>query len=80
MSNIDIQSVKTYLINLQDSLCEAIEDVDEKKLFLRDNWGNSSDGGGGSTRILTEGGVIEKGGVGFSHVYGNELPASPVFG
>lgn len=76
MSKIDIKSVKTYLLNLQDSLCTAIESVDEKETFLEDNWEKGSDEGGGRTRILTEGGVFEKGGVGFSHVYGNQLPAS----
>ena len=33
-------------------------------------------GGGGRTRVLTNGNVIEQGGVNFSHVFGGELPAS----
>jgi coproporphyrinogen III oxidase len=76
MSNIDIESVKAYLMSLQDNICAALEDVDAKKLFLEDKWNKGVDGGGGRTRILTDGGVFEKGGVGFSHVFGNELPAS----
>ncbi len=75
MSHPDIEAVKNYLLALQDSICDALEQVDGKARFVEDNWTRSS-GGGGRTRVIKDGGVIEKGGVNFSHVYGDGLPGS----
>ena len=71
----DIEKVKEYLLKLQDNICQTLELVDGKGSFIEDNWQREL-GGGGRTRVLTGGNVIEQGGVNFSHVYGGELPAS----
>ena len=42
---------------------------------MEDSW-QRPEGGGGRSRVLTEGAVIEKGGVNFSHVTGSQMPAS----
>lgn len=66
-----IQTIKHYLLHLQDTLCQAIEAVDGHT-FLEDEW-TREQGGGGRTRVI-QGDVIEQGGVNFSHVFGDELP------
>ena len=71
----DIESVKQFLLNLQDNICQTLEMADGKGSFREDNWQREL-GGGGRTRVLTNGQVIEQGGVNFSHVYGGQLPAS----
>ncbi|MCB1615876.1 MAG: oxygen-dependent coproporphyrinogen oxidase [Pseudomonadales bacterium] len=71
----DITVVKNYLLELQDAICSRLETVDGVGRFVEDNW-QREQGGGGRTRVLAKGAVIEKGGVNFSHVYGNQLPAS----
>ncbi len=65
--------VATYLKSLQDSLCQSLSDVDGVK-FVEDQWKHNSGTGGGRTRVLSGGNVIEKGGVNFSHVVGDKLP------
>jgi coproporphyrinogen III oxidase len=72
---IQLDKVKSYLLKLQDSICQTLELVDGKGEFIEDNW-QREQGGGGRTRVLTKGAVIEQGGVNFSHVYGGVLPAS----
>jgi len=74
LSQVDIAAVKKYLLNLQDSICSQLEALDGDS-FSEDNWERPS-GGGGRTRVLQEGGLIEKGGVNFSHVQGDQLPSS----
>jgi coproporphyrinogen III oxidase len=72
-------AVKTYLLDLQARIIAALEAVDGMR-FNIDSWerphGMSGISGGGSSRILEEGNVFERGGVGFSHVSGNSLPPS----
>ena len=75
MSNVDVEKVKQYLIHLQDSICEAIEQEDGKGFFLEDDW-QREEGGGGRSRVLTDGVVFESAGINFSHVQGSSLPAS----
>jgi coproporphyrinogen III oxidase len=70
-----IEKVKKYLLKLQDNICQTLELADGKGHFVEDNWQREL-GGGGRTRVLTNGNVIEQGGVNFSHVFGGELPAS----
>ena len=70
-----VAPVKTYLISLQNRICSALEAVDGQAQFLEDHWSYQT-GGGGCSRVLTQGAVIEQGGVNFSHVMGAELPAS----
>jgi len=73
LNNID--QVKAYLQELQDHLCAEIELLDGAATFRRDPWQRPS-GGGGESRVLSGGGIFEQAGVGFSHVFGNEMPPS----
>src|SRR5688572_28191659 len=72
---IDINEVINYLKNLQDNICSALEQEDGGAKFTEDRWEREG-GGGGRTRVIANGAVFEKGGVNFSHVYGDKLPAS----
>jgi coproporphyrinogen III oxidase len=64
-----------YLLELQEDLCKQLSVEDEGGQFTSENW-LRTEGGGGCTRILSEGFVIEKGGVNFSRVSGLTLPPS----
>ncbi len=75
MSAVDIAAVKEYLMDLQDRICAALEAADGSACFREDSWDREG-GGGGRTRVMESGGVIEKGGVNFSHVFGDKLPGS----
>lgn len=75
MSIPDINAVKAYLLELQDRICNAIAEQDGGDGFVEDSW-QREHGGGGRTRVLSDGNVIEKGGVNFSHVFGDKLPGS----
>jgi coproporphyrinogen III oxidase len=75
MSEINLDSVKQFLLGLQNNICQTLELVDGKGNFAEDNW-QREEGGGGRTRVMTAGQVIEQGGVNFSHVYGDALPPS----
>jgi coproporphyrinogen III oxidase len=74
-ASIDISAVRDYLLGLQDRLCAAIEAEDGAASFREDRW-ERAEGGGGRTRVLSEGAVFEQAGVGFSDVFGPGLPAS----
>ena len=67
--------VSNYLTNLQDRLCSAFEALDGEQSFHEDRW-ERPEGGGGRTRVIEGGRVFEKGGVNFSHVHGDSLPAA----
>ncbi|HEX7341933.1 MAG TPA: oxygen-dependent coproporphyrinogen oxidase [Rhodanobacteraceae bacterium] len=67
--------VETFLRELQDRLCAAIEQVDDRARFVEDAWQRPA-GGGGRTRVLKDGGVFEQAGVNFSRVTGTRLPPS----
>ncbi len=69
------EAVKAYLLDLQDRICAALESEDGGARFVEDAWVREA-GGGGRTRVIGEGNVIEKGGVNFSHVFGSGLPPS----
>ncbi len=71
----DISAVKAYLINLQEEICQGLESVDGQAKFITDEW-TRAEGGGGKTRVMSDGAVFEKGGVNFSHVMGAQLPGS----
>ncbi|MGL5742078.1 MAG: oxygen-dependent coproporphyrinogen oxidase [Legionella sp.] len=70
-----IEQVKSYLLHLQNTICSKLEDLDGSAQFIEDAWQRHA-GGGGITRVLTQGKVFEKAGVNFSHVSGMQLPAS----
>jgi coproporphyrinogen III oxidase len=67
-------AVKQYLIGLHDRITHALEAIDSAK-FRRDSW-QRPEGGGGESRILSEGSVFERAGVSFSHVLGASMPPS----
>ncbi|MSU19189.1 MAG: oxygen-dependent coproporphyrinogen oxidase [Lacunisphaera sp.] len=71
----DLDAVRTYLLQLQDSICAALEREDGCGHFQEDPW-TRPEGGGGRSRVMSAGAVFEKAGVGFSHVTGISLPAS----
>ncbi len=59
----DAQAVKQWLMSLQERIVSAAEEVDGKS-FIRDSW-ERPEGGGGISRLIEEGNVLERGGVGF---------------
>ncbi len=69
-----INQVKQYLLNLQQQICSTIETEENCAKFIVDPWEYQNGQGGGITRVLADGDVIEKGGVNFSHVRGKALP------
>ena len=75
LSEDSIQKVKNYLLDLQQSICSALEEEDGESKFVIEEWKRDA-GGGGRSAVIEEGAVIEKGGVNFSHVYGDGLPPS----
>ena len=72
---MQVDDVKSYLLSLQDSICSQLQDEDGAAEFRTDTW-EREEGGGGRSRVLADGGVFEKAGVNFSHVYGASLPPS----
>ncbi len=67
-------AVKDYFVGLQDNIVARLEKIDGKS-FLRDAW-DRPQGGGGISRLVEQGNLFERGGVNFSHVYGETLPPS----
>lgn len=65
--------VRTFLQKLQDDICQALEAADGKGTFREDKW-ERAEGGGGRSRVLEGGALLERGGVNFSEVWGKELP------
>ncbi len=74
MNTPDKQAVRDFLLQLQDSICEGLSAIDGGQ-FIEDSW-DRLEGGGGRSRVLVDGSVIKKGGVNFSHVFGDTMPAS----
>ena len=70
-----IDAVKAYLLDLQERICNALCAEDGRGQFREESWQREG-GGGGRTRVLEGGALIEKGGVNFSHVFGDNLPPS----
>ncbi|MFC5742456.1 oxygen-dependent coproporphyrinogen oxidase [Dyella tabacisoli] len=66
---------ETFLRELQDRICSAIEAIDGSARFEEDAWVRAA-GGGGRTRVLRGGTVFEQAGVNFSRVHGSQLPPS----
>lgn len=75
MHSTDIARVKDWLNELQDRICAGLEREDGGARFAEETW-QRAEGGGGCSRVLVDGSVIEKGGVNFSDVQGARLPAS----
>jgi len=75
MSDINYEAVEEYLRSLQARIVASLEDVDGKASFRQDRWVRPG-GGGGDSRVLIDGAVFEQAGIGFSLVFGNEMPPS----
>ena len=75
MSTVNIDAVKNYLLKLQDHICSTLAAEDGQASFIEDAW-DRAEGGGGRTRVLTNGAVFEQAGINFSHVFGSNLPPS----
>ena len=75
MTRVAIDSVKTYLLDLQERICAALGQEDGGAGFREDSW-TRAEGGGGRTRVIENGQLFEKAGVNFSHVFGTQLPPS----
>jgi coproporphyrinogen III oxidase len=73
---VDVAAVKNYLLDVQNRICAGLEQEDGRARFVEDAWQREGGGGGGITRVITNGAVFEKGGVNFSHVQGDAMPAS----
>lgn len=74
MNNEQFQQVLNYLKNLQDTICTALENLENSAHFQQDAWQHDN-GGGGRTRVM-RGNLFESAGVNFSHVLGDKLPGS----
>ncbi len=74
-SQPDTEAVARFLSGFHDQLCQQLSALDGKAEFIDDAW-KREEGGGGLTRILTNGSLFEKAGVGFSRVRGKQLPPS----
>ena len=70
----DTSAVKSWLLDLQARIVAALERADGLP-FRTDAW-ERPEGGGGISRLIEEGRVLERGGVNFSHVLGSQLPPS----
>ena len=70
-----LAAVDAYMRDLQDRICSGLEALDGGAAFREDTW-ERDEGGGGRSRVLEEGDLIERGGVNFSLVRGDRLPDS----
>ena len=69
------ETITAFFKDLQGRICHALEEADGAGKFREDAWERPG-GGGGRSRILADGSVIEKGGIGFSAVYGEATEAT----
>ncbi len=74
-SSPDIDAVRRYLVELQERIEVFLMERDATLSVRHDAW-EHRDGGGGETRVLSEGALFEKAGVNFSEIRGSELPES----
>ena len=69
MGQIDKEHIASVFRNIQDHICSGLEKADGLGKFQQDSW-NRPGGGGGRSRVIRHGNIIEKGGVNFSEVHG----------
>lgn len=72
---LDPEAVRAYLLDLQDRIAAEARELDPSLQLREDAW-ERPQGGGGRTRALENGQILEKGGVNFSDVRGGALPPS----
>lgn len=70
-----LRQVQQFLMALQDTICNELENADGKGTFFEDAW-QRPEGGGGRSRVMSNGNVFEQAGVNYSHVFGAQMPAS----
>ncbi|MDX1537420.1 oxygen-dependent coproporphyrinogen oxidase [Arsukibacterium sp.] len=70
-----LRQVQQFLMALQDTICNELENADGKGTFVEDAW-QRPEGGGGRSRVMSNGNVFEQAGVNYSHVFGAQMPAS----
>lgn len=75
MDEINPGAVRQYLLGLQQDICRQLTLEDGKGQFEPDVW-TRPEGGDGISCVMTDSAVIERGGVNFSHVFGDTLPAA----
>ncbi|TXK47641.1 oxygen-dependent coproporphyrinogen oxidase [Pontibacter qinzhouensis] len=68
------EEVEAFFRQFQNELCQALETCDGGAAFQADVW-KHAEGGGGESRVIQQGHVLEKGGVNFSAVQGQLSPA-----
>jgi coproporphyrinogen III oxidase len=71
---MDIDAARRWFVSLQQRIVAELESVDGGT-FIRDEWVRP-EGGGGVSRLIEAGAVLERGGVNFSEVRGERLPPS----
>jgi len=69
------EDIRDWFKSLQDDICSTLEKADGRGKFISDVWDRPG-GGGGISRVLSNGGIIEKGGVNFSAVWGKTPEAT----
>jgi coproporphyrinogen III oxidase len=69
------EQVGQFLRQLQDDICQKLEQADGQGTFKEDSW-EREEGGGGRSRVMREGALLEQGGVNFSEIWGSHLPPS----
>ena len=67
--------VSQFMKQLQDEICSGLEELDGTAQFKQDSW-ERPEGGGGRSRVMQDGNLLEQGGVNFSEVWGDKLPPS----
>lgn len=70
------EEIRDWFLWLQKDICQQLEEADSQGQFTTDIWERPG-GGGGISRVLTNGNIIEKGGVNFSAVWG-ETPEATI--
>jgi len=70
---LPIESVRAWLESLQDRIQAGLEGEEPAARFVEDHWERAG-GGGGRSRVLGDGEVLERAGINFSHVHGERLP------
>ena len=74
-AEISITPVKTYMLDLQNRIRDALRETDPQLELKQDEWQREG-GGGGLSRVLSRGQFFEQAGINFSHVHGRSLPPS----
>ena len=59
--NTELQTIIDYLLQLQQSICTSLEELDGEAVFVDDKW-ERTEGGGGLSKVIQNGAIFEKGG------------------